>query len=344
MSKKRNKRSPLRTLLLLALLVFFGVAAYGLYYLQAPSMVPAQGVIVAVPAGAPAQRVAQELERQGVITNWRIFYAYIRLTGKARGIHSGDYLFAGRVSPTQVLDKMLRGEVVSRNFTIPPGWRVRDVLVALRDFGQILDLSGLPQPDQAQNLLVETGLGKGPAEGWLFPDSYRIDRGSKATDLLARAHARMRQVVEEEWAGRSKDLPLKTPEEALTLASIVEKETGVENEKPLIAAVFVNRLRTGMRLQTDPTVIYGLGEAYDGNIHLQDLRTPTPYNTYTITGLPPTPIALPSRASIHAALHPADSKALFFVADGKGGHVFTDNYPDHERAVKRFLMSQKQKP
>ncbi|MEK8088420.1 endolytic transglycosylase MltG [Thermithiobacillus plumbiphilus] len=343
MSKKRNKRSPLRGLLLLGLLAFFGAAAYGLYYLQAPRAIPAAGVMVAVPAGAPAQRVAQELERQGVISNWQLFYAYIRLTGKARGIQSGDYLFAGVVSPSQVLDKMLSGEVLIRNFTIPPGWRVRDVLLALQDFGQLLDLSGLPPPDRAQNLLVETGLGTGPAEGWLFPDSYRIDRGSKAVDLLARAHDRMKQVMAEEWAGRAPGLPIKTPEEALTLASIVEKETGVETEKPLVAAVFVNRLRTGMRLQTDPTVIYGLGEAYDGNIRLQDLRTPTAYNTYTMTGLPPTPIALPNRSSIHAALHPADSKALYFVADGKGGHVFTDNYPDHERAVKRLLASQKQK-
>ncbi|MEW6612969.1 MAG: endolytic transglycosylase MltG [Pseudomonadota bacterium] len=341
----RHFLNSVRLMLLAALLVVVaGLITLGMQYrdfLRTPVAMPADGVVVTIPSGMPAQRVARELARAGVIKDWRLFYLHLRLSGKTRQIKTGDYLFVRQLTPAEVLQKLVRGEVLPRQFTILPGWRVRDVIQALQGYGHMLDLSGLPPPNQAQDLLARMQASNEFAEGWLYPDTYRFERGTNALALLGRAYAKMRQVLDEEWSGRAPDLPLASPYEALILASIIEKETGRADERPLVAAVFINRLRLGMRLQTDPTVIYGMGEAYKGNIRTQDLRQPTPYNTYTITGLPPTPIALPSRASIHAALHPADSDALFFVANGQGGHVFTSTYAEHEAAVQRYLLGRK---
>ncbi|MFB6260568.1 MAG: endolytic transglycosylase MltG, partial [Thiohalorhabdaceae bacterium] len=185
-----------------------------------------------------------------------------------------------------------------------------------------------------------TERGHDSAEGWLFPETYRFSRGHPAEAILTKAHDRMRAILKEEWAGRAADLPLDSAYEALILASIVEKETAVPSERPLIASVFVNRLRDGMRLQTDPTVIYGMGDSFDGNLQRQDLRRPTPYNTYTSAGLPPTPIANPGRAAIKAACQPADSDYRYFVSRGDGSHVFSETLDEHNRAVRRYQLGE----
>mgnify|MGYP000078268638 FL=1 len=192
-------------------------------------------------------------------------------------------------------------------------------------------------------LMRELGSNKTYPEGWFAPDTYYFAQGETDKNILKLLLDKQAKILAEEWAGRAQGLPYQSPEEALIMASIVEKETGIGSERADVAAVFVNRLRIGMRLQTDPTVIYGMGERYNGNITKKDLLTPTPYNTYTINGLPPTPIALPSRAAIHAALHPSSSKALYFVATGTGGHVFSHTLAEHNAAVARYLAVLRQK-
>lgn len=311
-------------------------------FLSTPLTLPQGGRVVSIASGLAAPEVAERLAMRGVVADQHLFYLVLRFSGKARSIKAGDYFFAKQVTPLQVLDKLVRGDVLPREFTIVPGWRVRDVLKALQSFKGALDLRGLPPPEAAQDLLARMQVSADPAEGWLLPESYRFEVGTRALDLLARAHQQMRQVLEQAWAERDVGLPLQTPYQALVLASIVEKETGKAEERPLVAAVFINRLRTGMRLQADPTVIYGLGETYTGDITDANLRQPTPYNTYTQSGLPPTPIANPSREAIHAVLHPAPSKALYFVASGDGGHVFSVDYDSHRAAVRRLLSLQKQ--
>ena len=188
-------------------------------------------------------------------------------------------------------------------------------------------------------LMQRIGIEDDNPEGWLFPDTYLFDRGTSDVEILSRAHRRMREVLDEEWAKREQGLPLETPYQALTLASIVEKETGLASERPQIAGVFVRRLQKGMKLQTDPTVIYGMGDDFDGNIRREDLTRPTPYNTYVIQGLPPTPIALPGREAINAVLHPADGDALYFVARGDGSHHFSATLDEHNCAVRHYQLN-----
>jgi UPF0755 protein len=198
----------------------------------------------------------------------------------------------------------------------------------------------LQAPD-ARQLMLELELDKAHAEGWFFPDTYHFVRGTTDKDLLQRAYASMRSQLEEQWQQREEGLPYRRPYEALIMASIIEKETGIPEEREQIAGVFVRRLQKGMRLQTDPTVIYGIGESYDGNIRLRDLRTDTPYNTYTRSGLPPTPIAMPGLAAIRAALHPAAGDSLYFVASGGGAHVFSSTLEQHNEAVIKYQLKGK---
>lgn len=231
-----------------------------------------------------------------------------------------------------------RGEVVQYSLTLVEGWNFRQLRSALQNQPKLQQtLDGLSDAE----IMAHIGAPELHPEGRFFPDTYRFTRGTSDADLLRRAYARLEQVLEEEWQQRSEGLPYQNAYQALVMASIIEKETGVPEERGEIAGVFVRRLARGMLLQTDPTVIYGMGERYKGRITRTDLRTPTPYNTYTNAGLPPTPIAMVGREAIHAALHPADGTSLYFVARGDGSHVFSDTLDQHNRAVREYQLKRR---
>jgi UPF0755 protein len=255
--------------------------------------------------------------------------------GVVTRLQVGEYAVGHGVTPIQLLRKLEDGSVIQHQFTIVEGWTFRELRLALaRESALEQTLAGLSDEEVMRRL----GAGGQHPEGRFLPETYHYTRGLSDLDVLKRTHVAMQNALDAAWAGRAEDLPLKTPYEALILASIVEKETGVAAERPQIAGVFVRRLRLGMLLQTDPTVIYGLGSAYAGNLTRKHLETPTPYNTYTTAGLPPTPIALPGRDALEAALHPAPGEALYFVARGDGSHEFSSNLADHNRAVARYQL------
>ncbi|MFT3805327.1 endolytic transglycosylase MltG [Arenimonas sp.] len=270
---------------------------------------------------------------QGSDLEWR---ALARSMKVASRLQVGEYGIVSGMSPRTILQRMHDGRVIQRKFTIVEGWNFRDLRAALLADDRLKhQIDGLSDGEIMQRLDRK---GVFP-EGRFLPETYLFTRNTSDLDLLAQAADAMDKALAEAWAARAPELPLQTPEELLTLASIVEKETGVANERPQIAGVFVRRLQIGMRLQTDPTVIYGIGSAYDGNIRRKDLETDTPYNTYTRDGLPPTPIAMPGADALAAAAKPAEGDALYFVAvgDGSGRHVFTRNYSEHQAAVGQYL-------
>ena len=250
-------------------------------------------------------------------------------------LHAGEYALDPGITPRGLFEKMAAGDVIQHKFTIVEGWTFAQLRDALAQDGMIEhSLAGRADSD----IMKDLGSGGAPAEGWFLPQTYQFVKGMSDLDILRRAHKAMKQTLDRLWNSRAQDLPLKTPYEALILASIVEKETGQAAERPVIAGVFEHRLKIGMRLQTDPTVIYGLGSRYDGKIHTRDLETDTPYNTYTRAGLTPTPIALPGAASIEAVLHPAPTDALYFVARGDGTHEFSATLEAHNRAVAKYQL------
>ncbi|MFP4252195.1 MAG: endolytic transglycosylase MltG [Guyparkeria sp.] len=262
-----------------------------------------------------------------------------RFRGQARSIQAGEYEVRPDERLASLLDRMVAGDVIEYRLTIPEGVTAQVFLDRLAEAPRIRrTLDELT----AETVLDELDLPVDHLEGWLFPDTYRYTAGTTDRALIRRAFTQMREVVDAAWAARADDLPLETPYEALILASVIEKETGLSGERDEVAGVFVNRLERGMRLQTDPTVIYGMGEEYDGRLFSRHLREDTPYNTYTRDGLPPTPIALPSIASINAATRPAETDALYFVADGTGGHAFSRTLEEHNRAVARWRVFQQQ--
>jgi UPF0755 protein len=249
------------------------------------------------------------------------------------GLKAGSYAIKVGVNPLQLLDKLTRGEVTQGELTLVEGWSFRQWRSKLDQHPDLRhETRGLSEEQIAQKL----GLSTTSLEGWLAPDTYLFDKQSNDLDVLARAHRLMLRRLETEWVQRDANLPYKTPYDALIMASIVEKETGRASDRNLVAAVFVNRLRLGMLLQTDPTVIYGMGESFDGNLRKRDLQTDTPYNTYTRAGLTPTPIAMPGSAALRAALHPAASDALYFVARGDGSSQFSRTLDEHNRAVNQY--------
>jgi UPF0755 protein len=285
-----------------------------------------------LPPGTSLRALAVKLREQGLLARPVYLVAYGRLKGIGTRLQAGEYSIEPGMSVLDLLQKMQRGEVRLYGFTIIEGWTFRQLLEALSSSGvlrQTIDRNA----DRGRWVMQALGQPETHPEGQFLPDTYRFAKGTADIEFLRRAHSALRNRLQSEWEARAPGLPLRTPYEALILASIIEKETGVAAERPLIAAVFINRLNKRMRLQTDPTVIYGLGEAFDGNIRFRDLRADTPYNTYTRAGLPPTPIALAGAESIRAALHPAESSALYFVSRNDGSHVFSDNLADHEAAV-----------
>jgi UPF0755 protein len=319
----------LATLFLLAALM--GGAIW--WWLQAPLSLATPSVELSIEAGASPREVAQAWVNAGVQADGRLLYEWFRWSGQARLIRAGSYEIHQGVTPRDLLDKMVRGDEVLEQLRLIEGWTFAQVRAALAKAPALKQSTAGLSEAQLMSLL---GAPEQAAEGRFFPDTYAYSRGVSDLTVLKRAHKAMQKRLDAAWAGRSEGLPLKNQDQALILASIVEKETGAAADRGMVAAVFINRLRLGMPLQTDPTVIYGLGAAFDGNLRKRDLLADTPFNTYTRGGLPPTPIAMPGNASLLAALHPARSRALYFVARGDGSSEFSDDLAAHNRAVNKF--------
>jgi UPF0755 protein len=294
-----------------------------------------------VPSGARFARVAAELAAQGVIVNPRAWVFYARWSRLAPAVKAGEYEIQPGTTPRELLTKMVNGQVLLHSFTIIDGWRVQDLLAALRRNPDIISILG----DAAPNLMDKLGLPGVDPEGQFLPETYRFVANTTDIELLRQAHAALTKELDAAWMGRDPDLPLRDSRELLIMASIVEKESGLPQELGLIAGLYLHRLQIGMRLQADPTVIYGMGDRYEGDIRTVDLRTDGPYNTYTRVGLPPTPIALAGAAAIRAAARPEKTDAIYFVASpkGDGSHVFSPTLEKHNAAVASYLAHQRQK-
>jgi UPF0755 protein len=294
--------------------------------------------VLEVPAGTSATAVGRQLERQGVIDSGRIFSLWARLQGRAGSIQAGEYELSPAISMGEILDMLVAGQVRLYPFTIIEGWSWLEVRQALANSTFLRSTAEYESPLAMAEL---ASLSMTHIEGRLFPDTYRVPRGTTDVELMKQAAELMQSKLMEAWEGRAAGLPLETPEALLTLASIVERETGLDSERTRVAGVFVRRLEKGMRLQTDPTVIYGIGEKFNGNLTRRDLLTDTAYNTYTRGGLPPTPISMPGEASLQAAAHPADGEALYFVASPKldGSHVFSATLEQHNAAVAKYVAA-----
>jgi UPF0755 protein len=329
-----------RTLELLVLLAVLAGCALGFWRHLDRAMEQGssttEAVRVAVLQGEPLRNVLARLQQQGALRHAREVEWYLRLHRLRPRVQAGNYEIAPHASARAVLDQLVAGHVVLEQLTVVEGWRFADLRHALDAHASLAHtLQGLS--DEA--IMSALGRAGEAPEGRFFPDTYRFAAGTADRRLLELAYERMQRELQQAWAARAADLPITSAVDALILASIVEKETGREDERPMVAAVFVNRLRRGMRLQSDPTVIYGLGDRYDGNIHSRDLETDTPYNSYTRAGLPPTPIALPGNASLEATLHPADTDVLYFVAtgNGDGSHQFSATLEQHDEALRAYL-------
>jgi UPF0755 protein len=322
----------LAVLLLAALAATLSIAFVAWRWLDAPLPLRSASVELSIESGTTPREVAQAWVDAGVEASPRWLYAWFRLSGQARKIRAGSYEIETGTSPRRLLEKMVQGDEAMELVRFIEGWTLRQLRAALARAPQLKP--GTAGMSDAQ-LMAALGVPGTPAEGRFFPDTYRYSRGVSDLTVLKRAHAAMQQRLQAVWAERAADTPLKNADEALVLASIVEKETGLAADRGLVAGVFSNRLRIGMPLQTDPTVIYGLGDAFDGNLRRRDLLADTPFNTYTRGGLPPTPIALPGMASLRAAVRPEPTKALYFVSrsDGSGRSIFSENLADHNRAV-----------
>ncbi len=316
---------------LLALALLLGGGA--VWWVNQSLRLSGETVDLSIEPGTPVRAVAQLVSESGVDVNPTLLYWWFRLSGQARLIRAGSYELEADASPRSLLQKLVRGEEALRAVTLVEGWTFSQVRTALAKAEQLKPESkGLPDY-MIMKVLGRPGL---HPEGRFFPDTYTYAKGSSDLAVLKRALRAMDRNLESVWRQRSPDAPLKTPEQALILASIVEKETGRPSDRPMIAGVFANRLRIGMMLQTDPTVIYGLGDAFDGNLRKRDLQADTPWNTYTRAGLPPTPIAMPGKPALLAAVRPAVSKALYFVARGDGSSEFSASLEEHNRAVNKY--------
>ena len=320
-------------LLALALLAAGGAAAWAWHWWRAPLPLAQEQVELTIEPGTPVRTVVRNWIEAGVQTDERLLFLAFRVSGEAQRIRAGSFVLETGDSAERLLAKMVRGEEVLETVRLIEGWTFAQARTALAQApGLRQTISGLSDAEIMQRL-GHPGL---PAEGRFFPDTYRYGRGVSDLALLRQAHEALQRELAAAWAVRSKPQVLKSPEELLILASIVEKETGLESDRALVAGVFANRLRVGMRLQTDPTVIYGLGSRFDGNLRKVDLLTDTPFNSYTRAGLPPTPIALPGRNSLRAAALPANTRALYFVARGDGSSVFSETLDAHNRAVNQY--------
>ena len=290
--------------------------------------------------GSNIKSIAQALTLQNTIEDPWLFILLAKLKGVETRVRAGEYRIEAGQTPDDLLDTFTRGSAVQYSFTVIEGWTFRQMLAALAEDPIIEQTLAGKTNDEIMTLLGYPGQ---HPEGLFFPDTYRFPKGTTDVDFLRRAHQVMQKHLEREWNQRDPDVPLASSYEALILASIIEKETAVEFERPLIGGVFTERLRRKMRLQTDPTIIYGLGEDFDGDIRFRDLRKDTPYNTYLRAGLTPTPIALPGLEAIRAAVNPAETKALYFVSKGDGTHHFSETLEEHNAAVVRYQLKGRKK-
>ncbi|MFD1216592.1 endolytic transglycosylase MltG [Microbulbifer celer] len=301
-----------------------------------PLAVGTDGLRIEVDSGSSLSRVLHRLEQQGAVQHPRIIRIYARLKDQT-SIHQGEYMIPAGSNAMDLVARLHRGDVTRYRVTLVEGWTFQQALMQIRASDRIVKT---PAGESPQAAAAALGIDGNP-EGQIFPDTYVYRSGIRDIDLLRQAHARLQKVLSQEWEARADGLPYDDAYEALVMASIVEKETGAPWERDEIAGVFVRRIEKGMRLQTDPTVIYGLGASYDGNLLRSHLRQATPYNTYVIGGMPPTPIALVGREAIHAALHPKDGDSLYFVAKGDGTHHFSASLAEHNRAVRKYQLQRR---
>ena len=340
---RRHRRGGVLMRLLGALLVLSALTAAGVagglwWWAHQPLRLAAPAVEWSIEQGTTPRGVAQGWVDAGVRTSPWLLYQWFRWSGQARQIRAGSYEVGQGTTPARLLDMMVQGDETLSRVKLIEGWTFR------RWRQEMAAADGLRLETQGWSdaqLMRALGSDAASPEGQFFPDTYAYAKGSTDLAVMKRAHKAMRRHLADAWAQRSAASPLKTPRDVLILASIVEKETGHGEDRPMISGVFSNRLRLGMPLQTDPTVIYGLGEAFDGNLRKVHLQTDTPFNTYTRGGLPPTPIAMPGKASLLAAVRPAPTRALYFVAQGNGRSAFSETLAEHNRAVNRF---QRNKP
>ncbi|MFN3628856.1 MAG: endolytic transglycosylase MltG [Casimicrobiaceae bacterium] len=322
--------SLLGVLVLAAALVWVGLPHW-------PARQMTEGAQLVIPQGASLPKIAAEIERIGVAPAWTVRLV-ARKRGTAARLKPGTYRLDGIGNVGELLEAIESGRALLATLKMVEGMNLRELHALLEKATQPPHRLSLDEVETIEDINARFGQGYPSAEGWFFPDTYAIAPGSSARALLATMHERMKRELDQVWQARAPNLPLRNPYEALILASIIEKETGREADRPLVASVFINRLRLGMRLQTDPTVIYGLGADFDGDLRKRDLVTDTPYNTYTRGGLPPTPIAMPGRASLRAAVAPAETDYLYFVARGDGSSEFSRNLAEHNRAVARYQL------
>ncbi|MEN9455446.1 MAG: hypothetical protein RL210_965 [Pseudomonadota bacterium] len=323
----------LSMLLYLTLLAGILLGGWFAWFLNTPLNLKQLPQIFTVRTGSTLKAASRQLANQGILPEPWSFWLFARVMGKGSEIKAGSYQITEPITPPQLLEKLVSGDFHLSVVTVIEGWSFKQMRAALN---QNLNLQHDSQHLSDAELLHKLGLNYAHAEGLFFPDTYFAALGSSDLQILKRAHQTMQKHLQAAWAERAPGLPYRNPYEALIMASIVEKETGRDADRNLVAAVFVNRLKKGMRLQTDPTVIYGLGDKFDGNLRKIDLLTDTPYNTYTRGGLPPSPIALPGLKSLHSALNPANSNALYFVARGDGSSHFSSTLTEHNRAVNQY--------
>ncbi|HSX49856.1 MAG TPA: endolytic transglycosylase MltG [Cellvibrio sp.] len=322
---------------LVSLLGALAAWLYAQAWLKAPLEIPEQGYVYELKSGHSLGHLAQDLGNDGVLSHPRLLRLYARFNN-ANKIHAGEYFFSQGTTPKSLLQKLIKGDVVLYQVTFVEGWTAKQALAALEKMDTVQHrLAGKTTAEQLTLLALPVK----DLEGWIFPDTYTFSRNTSDVEIVQNAYRKMQSLLDAEWEKRAPNLPYKNTYEALIMASIVERETGHHSERDQIAGVFVRRLQQGMKLQTDPTVIYGMGENYKGRITRKDLEESTAYNTYVIPGLPPTPISLPSTASIKAALNPAPGRSLYFVAKGDGTSEFSDSLEQHNQAVRRYQLNRR---
>jgi UPF0755 protein len=341
-SQKSGVRTFLFRLFIMGALVALSVAAITLVKYQqfqdARLAVSADGLVYSLPAGASLNKLANDLNKRGIIQHPRFFILLGRQMVAATRLQAGEYSLTQHMTAQTMLEEMVAGKVIQHELTLIEGHSFSEMLQRVHA-QPVLEHTLVDKSNT--EIMTAIGQPEQHPEGRFLPDTYHITRGTRDIEFLQRAYGAMVDRLQEEWEAREEGLPFKSADEALILASIVEKETGVVEERPAIAGVFTRRLQKSMRLQTDPTVIYGMGESYDGNIRKRDLLKDTPYNTYTRDGLPPTPIAMPGVDAIHAVMHPAEGKSLYFVAMGEGRHYFSSTLKQHNLAVDKFQKKKK---